>query len=740
MIATRRRLGPAASLAAALVAAGAGLFLAPATGGLAPVADAAGPGLTMIGAATYDVRPASRLVHVTIQMSVTNHLSDSVIVRHTFSRVDVTVPPSAANAKATAGTKSVTVSQVSRTSAQEVLSVGLGTALGSGKTTSVTLAFDLPDPGGKASRPIRVGPSLVTFPVWAFGSAGLAGAKVVVHFPAGYDVRVVSGSLGAPVTAADGSISLTAGQIADPLAFTAIVAADRPSSFVETKVDLEIGAQPVSLVVRAWPDDPAWGARMTKLIRSSLPLLATEIGLPYQPSTPVVAVEEALPRSIDGYAATYLPAEGRIQIAYTAADTVAIHELAHLWFDGSLFADRWIDDGFAIFYGNRVAAALKLKPVAETITPELAASAAPLNTWSGSDATAGATSETPATALADRYGRAASVTIASKLYTLVGASGLQTVWRAASAREAAYQPPGQTVASLVSDGPPEWRGLLDLIQERTGIDSSSLWSSLVVTPAEGSLLTARTAARSQYQALIARAAPWTLPQAVIDSLNAWQFPTAADLMTGLGQLLDQRDRIATAAATAGLTPPTTLQAAFEQGATATGQVDASNELQVIEAIATAASAQPPAPSILEQVGLLGSDPAAALAGAQTAFAAGDMATAQNDALAADVAWSQASDAGGSRVRLAIAGLLVALVLLGFVISQLRRIGRLGRPARRTAATLASAPVPERREAKRLVAPYPARDLAHSSRGTLANQPVRMARRVRVDPKKGGKSS
>ncbi|HLY14974.1 MAG TPA: hypothetical protein VKR24_11545, partial [Candidatus Limnocylindrales bacterium] len=529
-------------------------------------------------------------------------------------------------------------------------------------------------------------------------------------------------------------------------------AADRPSSFVETKVDLEIDSQPVSVVVRAWPDDPAWGVRMTKLIRSSLPLLAAEIGLPYQPSTPTVAVEEALPRSIDGYAATYLPADGRIQIAYTADDTVAIHELAHLWFDGSLFADRWIDDGFAIFYGNRVATALKLKPVDESITPALAAAAAPLNTWSGTDATSTATSETPASDLADRYGRAASVTIAAELYTLVGASGLQTVWRAASAREAAYQPAGQAAASLVSDGPPDWRGLLDLIVERTGSDPSALWSSLVVTPAEAALLTARSAARAQYRALVTRAADWTLPQAVLDGLNAWQFTTAADLMTGLGQLLDERDRVATAAAGAGLTPPTTLQAAFQQGAIATGQVDASNELQVVAAIGAATAAEPSAPSLLEQLGLLGSDPGAALAAASTAFAAGDMTAAQDDALAADVTWGQASDTGGFRVRIALASLLVALVLLGFVISQLRRIGRLGRPARKVARNVAVAqpslpvpppaptPAPAQRDVIRRPAPYPARDLAHRPRGTLANQPVRMARRVRVDPKEGGKSS
>ncbi len=730
----------AALFAAGLLAGVAALLATPAAGELAPAARAAGPGLTMIGAATYDVRPASHLVHVTVQMAVTNHLVDTVIQRYTFSRVDVTVPPTAVHATATAGTKKVSVSQVSRTSSQAVLSVGLGGSLGSGRTTSVSLAFDLPDPGGKADRPVRIGASLITFPVWAFGSGGLPGAKVVVRFPAGYDVRVVAGSLGPPVAASDGTISLTAGAIADPLAFNALVAADRPSSFVETKVDLEIASEPVSLVVRAWPDDPGWGTRMTKLLKSSLPLLANEIGLPYQPSTPVVAVEEALPRSIDGYAATYLPAEGTIQIAYTADDTIAIHELAHLWFDGSLFADRWIDDGFAIFYGNRVAQQLKLKPADESITPALAAAATPLNTWSGSDATAGATSETAASVLADRYGRAASVAIAGRLYALVGATGLQAVWRAASGREAAYQPVGQVLPTLVSEGPPDWRGLLDLISERTGVDATSLWAAMVVTPDEQPLLASRTAARGQLAALLARSASWALPQAVLDALNAWQYAGAAGLMTGLDQLLDQRDRIAAAATAAGLNPPSSLQAAFQQGATATAQTAAANELQVIDAISTAGAAQPAAPSLLEQVGLVGQDPARDLAAASTAFSAGDMASARVDALAADVAWTGAADNGGFRVRIAIATALVTAVLLGFVLSQLRRIGRLGRRSRRRARTAIPLGAPVSARPRHYPTRYPAPGSARTSRGTLADQPVRMARRVRPEPKEGDESS
>ena len=726
-----------ARLRAALVLSlGLGLLFGASPVGPGPaVVDGAGPGLTMTGAATYEVRPATRLVHVTVQLAVTNHLADTVIRRYTFDRVDVAVPPTAIHPAASVGTKKVAASQLSRNTSQQVLAVGLGGALGAGRTTTVSLVFDLPDPGGSPGRPIRVGTSLVTFPVWAFGSAGLAGSTVVVRFPAGYDVRVASGPLLAPVTAADGTISVRAGPIPDPLAFNAVVAADKPSDFVQTTVSLDINGQPASLVVRAWPDDPAWGVRMSKLIRTSLPLLAGEIGLPFQPSASVVAVEEALPRSIDGYAATYLPADGRMRIAYTADDTVAIHELAHLWFDGSLFTDRWIADGFAIFYGNRVAQALKLKPRDESITPALQAVAIPLNAWSGTATPAGAAGTSAGTDLADRYGRAASVTLAAQLYGLVGATGLQAVWRAASGREAAYQPQVHIGPSLVSDGPPDWRGFLDLIAERTGTDASGAWLSLVVTPDEQSLLTTRTALRSQYQAFLSRAGSWTIPSSVIDALNAWQFGVATDLLTGFGQLLDQRDRIGTAAAAAGLTPPVGLQALFAQGGLATGVTEASNELQVIQAISAATSSEPVPPSLVDQVGLIGTDPRANLDAAATAFAAGDMVTARAQALAADEAWSQAADTGGMRLRIALAALLVAAVCLGYLISQLRRLGRFGRRGQRRVSHRRG-PVPVRLAARSAgAARYPAR----SSRGTLADQPVRMARRVRPDPEEGDQS-
>ncbi len=692
-----------------------------------PVAqvEAAGPSLTMVGAATYDVRPASRLVHVTVQLTATNHLADSVIHRYTFDRVQVSVPPTATHPSASVGTRAVALSTVSRTRAQLLLSVSLGGPLGAGHSATVSLGFDLVDPGGATSRPIRVGPSLVTFPVWAYGSAGLAGSSVLVRFPAGFDVRLVSGPLGKPVTGPDGTITLRSGAIPDPLAFNAVVAADQPGSFVSTPLNLVIAGQPASVTVRSWPDDPAWGVRMSSLVRRALPLLATEIGLPFAPDNPTISIDEALPRSIDGYAADYLPSEGRIQVAYTAGDAVAIHELAHLWFDGSLFSDRWIDDGFAVFYGNRVAQELQLKPTDEAINATLVAAAQPLNAWSGAvpgtaavggggSTGSGSIGSSASTDLADEYGRAAAVTVAGQLYTLVGADGLQAVWRAASGREAAYQPSGQAGTSAVSGGPADWRSLLDLIAERTAVDATSLWQRWVVTPGEDALLSARASARSELAATTSRAGSWLVPAAVTNTLNAWQFDAATADLASLNQILDERDRIAAAASAAGLTPPSTLAATFAQGATSSALTEASNELQVIDAITTAAASQPTSPSIVQEAGLIGTTPELELSAAGTAFSQGDLAAARDHALAADTAWTQADEDGSFRIRLTVALVLVAAVVGGYLILQLRRLGRAGQRAR-TAGS------------------------GQRQRGTLGHQPVRMARRIRPGPDEGDQS-
>jgi len=86
------------------------------------------------------------------------------------------------------GTPRVRVSERHKT--YLILRVDFAQRLYSGKTATYKLTFYLKDPGGAATRDLRVGDSLVSFPVWAFATKGTPGGTVTVVFPTGYDVKV----------------------------------------------------------------------------------------------------------------------------------------------------------------------------------------------------------------------------------------------------------------------------------------------------------------------------------------------------------------------------------------------------------------------------------------------------------------------------------------------------------------------------------------------------------------------
>ena len=52
---------------------------------------------------------------------------------------------------------------------------------------------------------------------------------------------------------------------------------------------------------------------------------------------------------------------------------------------------------------------------------------------------------------------------------------------------------------------PDWRGLLDLLEERTGASFEDLWRRWVVRPTETHLLDARRVARTAYASAVVAA-------------------------------------------------------------------------------------------------------------------------------------------------------------------------------------------------------------------------------------------
>jgi hypothetical protein len=624
----------------------------------APIAIAAEtPGLTLVGDATYDVLPDEGRVAVKVVLTATNHLKDTVTRRYFFRVGYVTVVPNTANFKLTAASGKPKVTVSSKTETYTNLKLDFGANLAAGKSTTLTLTYDIEDPGGTPDRPVRISGSLVSFAAWAVAGPGSAGASVTVRFPEGYDVAVGRGPLTGPTQEASGHDVWTSGSLAEPLEFVADLFADRPTDYAETRRTIELAGGSATIALQAWADDPAWAERIGALIERALPVLQEAIGLPW-PSDEPLQVREALIRNTGGYAGIFDPAEHRIDVAYAAPDAVVLHELAHAWFNGGLVADRWIAEGFASHYAAIAARTLGIDPLPVT-PPNPEAPPIPLNAWGAA---------TPDASDAEAWGYTASLKVADAIAARAGEDTMRAVW------------------ALAADAVPDWRGLLDLLEDASGKDFGDLWRTWVARPDDLAILADRAVARGYHARTLALAGDWELPRSIRAAMRAWRFDIARDELVAADRVLAQRAELERTAAAAGATLPGTLRDVFEGDAGLAAAADeATAEQAVVDAIAAARAARPTERGVGERfiidIGLLFQDPDAHLAAALAGLTAGRLQEAYADAGRAQVLWQTAADTGRSRI-LSVILLVLALVLL---VGLLRRGATLPRHPVRTAA-------------------------------------------------------
>ena len=421
---TGRRAALVAVLFATLVAA-----LAPAA---AAPALAAGPGMTIVSNATYTVDPDHGVVHVAVNLTAANHLTDTKTRLYYFDKAFLAVPPNTAGFKVSARIGGPTVHVAAKTADHTLLRIDFGSRLGSGQARGMALTFDIKDPGGVPTRTTRVGTSLVAFGAWAYASEGTPGSTVTVVFPPGYTIDARSDLLRKPTTDGDGRTVYATGALAQPLAFFAYFVADRPSAFAESTRTVQVGGRPLDVTIRAWPDDPAWAERTGGIVEKGIPVLADAIGLQWTAERPFI-VAEAVSQASSPYAGRYDPDHATVEVAYYADQLVTLHEMAHAWFDGGLLADRWANEGFASWYALDAASKLKLKVAPAELTPEMIAARIPLNAWNPL-----ATDDK----LIEDYGYAASARLAGLVAQRAGPDALAKVWQAIRDGVAPYQPTG----------------------------------------------------------------------------------------------------------------------------------------------------------------------------------------------------------------------------------------------------------------------------------------------------------
>ncbi|MEW6224785.1 MAG: hypothetical protein AB1627_09145 [Chloroflexota bacterium] len=683
------RGGPALPGLLALVVALAAGILAP-VAGLGPVAPAraADTDLTLVTDAAYEVRPDDRLVRVTLDVVARNHKAETRTRKFWVDRAYLAVLPRTKGFRVS-GLAGASVHVARKTAAYTLLRIDFGGRLYGGSAKAFRLSFDLPDTGTSARGQVRIGGSLASFPVWAFSSDGAKGSTVSVTFPAGYDVTVQTGAFDRQAPTAGGGTRLETDPIGSPTTWFAYVVGEREAVFADTSLSVPAGEQEVRLTMRAWEDDPAWAKRVGGVVTQALPVLATDIGLAWPHADPMV-VQEAVTRSTGGYAGLYEPSESRIEVAYWADHRIILHELAHGWFNGSLLADRWANEGFASLYAARAAVALGAEPGAPEVSAEVAASRLALNAWPQRAEDGDAASET--------YGYAASYELARLIAERAGDDALRLVWADAAGRVGAYQPPAGSPAGTGGAGTggagdaagtgaaatrvpealtsaPDWRSLLDLLEEHSDARFTDLWRTWVVRADELAQLDVRTAARLSYQRTLALADGWALPVGIRDALRAWRFEAAEQLMADARTVLAQREAVEARAARHGLTPPEAMRRLFEAGQLGEASREAEAELNALLALEGAIAARHADPDILTAIGMLGEDPEAELVAARASFGAGDLDAMHAASARALAAWSEAWQEGRRRALFGVAVLATVLVLGSAIFGGIRRSRR-----------------------------------------------------------------
>jgi hypothetical protein len=627
-------------------------------------------GLLVTADARYVALPGEARVHVTVDAVATSQEPDTADARVYYSGLTMAMPAEATNIGAYSGGVALAVRVVEEGDGYRAVEVAFSRRLFYRQSYAYTVSFDLVDAGGVPDRDVRVGRSLVAFPVWAFGTEGEPGGSVRVELPSAYRATVQGSGMTEDRL---GSVTVLTASPDDPFAFFAYVSADRPNAFAETPIRVPMDAGSARLTIRAWDDDPAWETRTTRLLRDGLPMLEELIGVPY-PHAGTLKVEEAAISRLGEYAGIYDPTTAVISVRYDADAFVTLHEAAHLWFNDRLLSGRWIGEAWAELYSIEAGEAIGEEGYRWELTEQLRRARVPLNDW-------GAVGREDLAV--EDFAYAASYEVATRVVERTSLEALRRVWQAASDREPSYLPTdGSADGRRAPLGQPGWQRLLDLLEERTGGSYADLWARWIVNDEQEPLLAARASVRFEYADVLQQADDWQLPAVIREDLALWAFDDARTGLQQADRVLDDRDRIAQLAARLDLQVSDRLRRAFEgdDGLDAARSV-ARAELAALAELESASDHLADEPSALEAIGLLGANPDRLLDAARTSYESGALGEAQRAATAAEEARGSAGAEGRSRVVVVAATLLAldGLALSSLSAARLRRRGRVAAP-------------------------------------------------------------
>jgi oligopeptidase B len=612
---------------------------------------AAADGLRVESTTTYTIDASAGVVHVEALMNLTNtvpdHRDNDSVHRAYFTGFSLPAPVGAVGETAVddAG-RPLTISghAVEGNSAFLLYDVAFAENLFYGKTTRVTVKYDITGLHPRSQNPSRINPAYAAFNAFGTGDAGKVTVRVVA--PAGFRVDTFGNT--ADVTTEGDNTVYTASDIEDPDTFNIFVSARNDASLIDQSV---INTSGNSFNVRSWPGDSDWPAFVTTQINDGIPVLAELIGRPW-PIDHEVEIRQAYTPYLYGYAGWFSATNNEIEIGENLDQVVTLHELSHAWFSEKWFADRWLSEGYAQTYSNMAKGRLAGVAASPAAIDGNDAGKVQLNEWGKPRLAKGADS-------VERYGYNASWSVVADITNELGIDKMQQVFAAIAQSTIAY--PGHGPAESLGTNT-DWKRYLDLVDEIGGsTKADALIEQYVATPDQQAILATRTATRTRYHALVAAGGAWAPPLTLRKAMVAWSFDNADLLITAATDVLHNRDELAAFSADLGVTPPEQLQAGYE-GDIADLTVPAqkvADQLDATKKVLHAAAVEAGGGGVFGGVGLIGTNVSSDLAAAKSALAEGRTGEARSIAAHVIDVVENAPDVGKLRSAFA-AGALLAL--------------------------------------------------------------------------------
>jgi hypothetical protein len=614
-------------------------------------APAAAAEYEMVTHAGYLVDDAAGTVKVTVEIAFTNTFAPPAGQVSIFPTIRLAIHDHAANVAASDSSGPLKVT-VAVSAGVNVATITPRSPVAYGKTANLSLTYELPDGADPA---IRVGPHLVSFPAWGFGTQ----SEVRVDLAADFDVRVDGDPLEANVEG-DRTI-LTSGPIDDPTHWLAHVGATRSPEYDTLQEAISLDGGTADLQVKHWTDDEAWGQATLDLVVEALPRLQAVFGAPYPARGPLVITESVTAGGPDATAD-----DGELAVGFAEPPFTVLHQVGHVWAGEALGGDRWLLEGLASWAAGTVSAEMEIDPPYDpaAVAESLKANAFPLVDWAADDLSASA----------EGWAYAASWAMMNRAVETVGDAPFREALARMHAGLDAYDPLTADVTKLPAEAPVvSSRAFLDHLDAVSDAAVVEALAGPILGGTAPEELAARNSARTAYEGLLAAAGDWGDPDPVRAAMVEWRFADAETEIADAGEWLVGRDALLAEIEDAELTTPDRLRAAYEVhggGPQAWAEIDAERalvEVYVRESETIAAGLDP-----IARVGFLfGPGPEERRAAAATAFAAGELGLAADELEALHQGLATATAGGLARLLGVIVAVLAGALLVTLAIRRRR---------------------------------------------------------------------